>query len=207
MWNCRPLILRGDWAEQTTAMNQTDYVDDRVSKVLVVAHDVGTLAQIVDATNRLAGTLVTCAASAADALDIDCIDPHQLVIVTEHLPDMPGLDFARNVLALRTRPVVLIGESPRPGDIIHALRIGVADYVLTPLDPEYLRETVGRCLRCEQATERDARRRQNHRALLRRVLRDRRKLTQRIDLVCRDLVGAQRRLFHRVLDRGQSGLG
>ncbi len=188
-------------------MNQTDHVDDQASKILIVAHDVGTLAQIVDTTNRVVGTVVTCAASAADALDIDCMDPHHVVIATDRLPDMPGLDFARNVLALRTRPVVLIGETPRSGDIIHALRIGVADYVLTPLDPEYLRETVTRCLQCELATEREARRQQNHRALLRRVLRDRRKLTQRFDLVCRDLVGAHRRLFHRVVDGGQTDPG
>ena len=38
------------------------------------------------------------------------------------------------------------------------------------------------------------------RDLLRRVIRERRDLNQRIDLVCRDLVGANRRLVHRVLD-------
>ncbi len=180
-------------------MNEVAYADDQVSKVLVVANDVGTLAQIVDTANRIDDTLVTCASSGSEALDIDCIEPHQLVVATEPLADMSGLDFARNILALRDRPVVLIGEAPRADDIIHALRLGVADFVVSPLDAEYLFETVERSLHCGRSAERDARRQHNHRALLRRVLRDRRKLSQRIDLICKDLVGAQRRLFHRVV--------
>jgi hypothetical protein len=42
---------------------------------------------------------------------------------------------------------------------------------------------------------------------VRHVIRERRELNERVDLICRDLVGAHRRLVHRMLDRekGQTG--
>ncbi len=44
------------------------------------------------------------------------------------------------------------------------------------------------------------------RELVRRVIRERRDLNRRVELVCRDLVGAHRRLVTRVLSSEGTGL-
>ncbi len=181
-------------------------IEDQGS-VLAVMSNTSALGFVVDIAGGILGAHVTCAATAADGLDIDCIDTHDVVVAEAVLPDMCGLDFARNIIALRDRPVILIASSPETDDVIDAMRLGVTDYLRLPLDQVYLRETLERSLFAHRAVSRDMTRRRNHRALLRRVLRDRRQLNQRIDLICKDLVGAHRKLFHRVLAMQDSQAG
>lgn len=172
---------------------------DLTERILAVARDPAVLDLIVGTALCPLETPITCAAQGAEALRLDRAEPHDVVIAELSLPDMKGLDFARDILARRHRPVILFGDHPTTGELLAAIRLGVSDVLPTPLHPHALLDAAARCMNHDAATRRQLRRQEKLRTLLRRVLRDRRCLNQRIDLICRDIVGAQRRLFHRVL--------
>ena len=170
-----------------------------IAKVLVALRDSVLLEILVDAAATRLGARVTCCTRGADALDVDCIDPHHLVVTGPDLPDMSGFDLVEQLLDLQRRPVILVGAEPSGDDLIRALRAGVMDFLKTPIDTEHLFRAMASGLRWAAVERNRARRERRHRSLIRRVLRDRRRLNQRIDLICKDMVGAHRRLFHRVL--------
>ncbi len=168
-------------------------------KVLAALPDAALLEILVDAVATRLGAGVTCCTRAADALDVDCIDPHHLIVTGLELPDMSGFDLIAQLLELRRRPVILLVKNPSVDDAIRALRCGVMDIITAPIDAEYLFTAMANGLHQAAADRKHTRREHRRRTLIRRVLRDRRQLNQRIDLICKDMVGAHRRLFHRVL--------
>ena len=168
-------------------------------KILVAVHDAVMLEIIVDAAARHFSAQVTRAATGNDALDIDCVESHHVVLAGIDLPDMSGFDLAEQILRLRRRPVILIADDPTADEVIRAVRLGVFDLLRIPVDVDHLYKAMDTALRRDAAERARSRREERNRSLIRRVLRDRRNLNQRIDLICRDMVGAHRRLFHRVL--------
>lgn len=178
----------------------------QTNKILVVVHDAVMLEILVDAAAQNFNAHVTCAATGGDALDIDRVEFHHVVLAGVKLTDMSGFDLAQKIMQLRRRPVILIADDPTADDVIRAVRLGVSDFLTTPVDVEYLFTAIDTALRRESAERRRNRRDQRTRSLIRRVLRDRRNLNQRIDLICRDMVGAHRRLFHRVLSFQHSAI-
>ncbi len=169
------------------------------AKILVVTPDAVTLQIVIGVVATRCDADVSIATSGSEALDIECEEQHHVVVTMESLPDMSGFDFIGRILGLRNRPVILISDSPQPDQMVRALRIGVLDVLSEPVDADRLQAAVERGLRQDIRERRRQQREQRYRSLLRQVLRDRRELHQRMDLICRDMVGAHRRLFHRVL--------
>jgi DNA-binding NtrC family response regulator len=171
--------------------------------ILVVTQQPETSAMVSDLTMAGCGgrcdIRFTVTGSANDAIEMDCVQPHDVAIVDDELPGTNALALARKLLAIRSRPIVLITRDPRVDRLTEAMRIGIADCLQPPFTPAIARLAIQRCLHIASAAKREHQKHQNMRKLLRRVLRDRRHLNHRIDLLCRDMVGAQRRLFHRVL--------
>lgn len=93
---------------------------------------------------------------------------------------------------------VIIAEQIEKCDLHRAVRMGVRDAFDAPVDEDVLavrladlaRESRRRC--AEQC------RMVRLRSLSTRIIRDRREVRRRVDLVCRDLVGAYRELAERV---------
>lgn len=168
-------------------------------KVLAVVRDTAVLEALVDAATATFNAQITCVARGKDALDIDRVDSHHLVLTEHALPDMSGFELAGTLLAVRRRPLILIGGEPSVDELLRAMRLGVSDYLPAPVDTDHLRLTVMKCLHGAALERRRNHRERKLRSLLRRVLSDRRNLNQRMDLLCRDMVGAHRRLLHRVL--------
>lgn len=135
----------------------------------------------------------------SEALALDRIVGHDAVAIALDLPDMPGMHCAAAMLAGRRRPVVMFGDGPTLDDALAALRLGVVDLLASPVDDVQAEQAFRRCLRARSHHMRSQKRVDRLRSVLRRVLQDRRSLNMRVDLVCRDLVGAHRRLFQRVL--------
>lgn len=169
-----------------------------MNRILVVIPDAVMLDFVVDVLHESTSSCVTCAATGSDALDLDCIESHHVVLTHQTLPDMSGLALARQMMALRERPVVMIADGPTVDDAIAAMRAGVADFFAAPVDSGRLSEALRMGLARDAMNRRLMRREARLRSVIRRVLRERRQLNQRIELVCRDMVGAHRRLFHRV---------
>ncbi len=168
-------------------------------KVLLVEDDPRLLEMLVDAVVRDFDAHLTCVGSAEDALDVEMVEPHSIVVAEVELPGMDGLTMTRHLMDLSDRPVILLADEPMASDAIEALRLGACDLFPKPFSVRDLADSMTVALeRHRQVRQQKAKHRQL-RQLVRRVLRERRDLNKRVDLICRDLVGAHRRLVHRVL--------
>lgn len=168
-------------------------------KVLLVEDDPRLLEMLVEALVRGFDANLTCVASAEDALDIEVVEPHDIVVGELALPGMDGLTMARHLMELSDRPVILLAEEPGLSHAIEALRLGVRDLFPRPFAVGDLLESMRRALSQAEQLRRFRTKHQRLRRLVRRVLGDRRDLNRRIELICKDLVGAHRRLVQRVL--------
>jgi len=181
----------------------------RAPRILLVEDDPRLLEVLVAAVVREFDAHLTCAASAEDALDVEMVEPHTLVVAEWDLPGSPGqrrgkpgmdgLTLTKHLMQLNPRPVILLAERPEASEVIEAMRLGACDVFAKPFALGELLAAMQRALdRAAQARRQQTRQRRLRR-LVRRVLAERRDLNQRIDLICKDLVGAHRQLVQRVL--------
>lgn len=175
-------------------------------RMLLVSSRCERTEMLVSALVRRFNARLTCAIDAPAALDADIDAPHDLVIAAMDLGDYTGVQLAQQLLSLGARPILLLGDEPLTEDVIEALRLGVRDVLTHPFPVEQLLTAAEEALRVERLRRAHLLRHRTLRNLVRRVIRERRDLNQRIDLLCRDLVGAQRRLVQRVLAMEQGRL-
>ena len=172
----------------------------RCPKILVVEPDSEIVEILVASLSRRFDAQITCVADAESALDVDLVAAHDLVITELVLDDLEGLDLIERLMALSVRPMVLLAHEPSCEEAIEALRLGVRDVFCKPFPVTDLLDSVARLLRGHEVRQAHLSKHRRMRDLVRRVIRERRDLNRRIDLICRDLVGAQRRLVRRVLE-------
>jgi DNA-binding response OmpR family regulator len=176
----------------------------RSFKIMLVEQDPRLLEMLVESCVRHFDAHLTCVASGEDALDVAVVEPHDIVVAELDLPCMDGLTLTQHLMELSDRPVILLADEPATAHAIEAMRLGARDLFSKPFAIGDLLGSMERALRRSQATQQMRAKHVRMRQLVRRVIRERRNLNQRIDLVCRDLVGAHRRLVHRVLAHEQT---
>jgi DNA-binding NtrC family response regulator len=170
-------------------------------KVLLVEDDPRMLEMLVESfVSRLDANL-TCVGNGEDALDVEMIEPHDVVVTELALPGLDGLTLAKHLMELSDRPVILLAEEPALSHAVEAMRLRAWDLFAKPFAIDELLSSTERALRKGHRDRAFRNKHRRQRQLLRQVLRERRDLNRRVDLVCRDLVGAHRRLVHRVLDQ------
>jgi DNA-binding NtrC family response regulator len=135
---------------------------------------------------------------------VEIVEPHDLAIADVDLPGMDGIELARHLLEFSERPVILTSGRPTMGQAIEAIRLGVTDYLPKPYPLPYLEEVAEKALQTQVRRRRRRRRYHHMRRAVRKAVTERRALNDRLDLICRDLVSAHRRLVHRVLEHEQS---
>jgi len=175
-----------------------------VGKILLVQPDPDAVEALIGAFCRRFDTLITCVADAEACLDTDMLEPHDLVVAEMDLEDATGLELAEQLLTLRSRPVILLADAIEADDALHAMRLGVRDIFPRPFLLDELLDSADRALRGHQLHRQHGIKYHRMRKLVRQVIRERRELHQRVDLVCRDLVQAQRKLVHKVVAREAS---
>jgi len=175
-----------------------------VSKILLVQPDPEAVEVLIGAFCRRFDALITCVADAESCLDTDMLEPHDLVVAEWDLEDASGLDLAEHLLTLRSRPVILLADDVDADDALQAMRLGVRDVFPRPISIDELLDSADRALRGHQLHRQHGIRYHRMRKLVRQVIRERRELHQRVDLICRDLVQAQRKLVHKVVARDAS---
>ena len=173
---------------------------NRPYKVLLVEPDPEVVEMLVASLTRRFNAHITCVSTAEGCLDIDMVDPHDLVITELELEDSPGLKLTEQLTSLSARPVILLADSPTWQDAILAMRLGVRDLLTKPFPLSELLDSGERALRGYELRRQHLAKYRRMRELVRHVIRERRDLSQRIELICRDVVGAQRRLVHRVIE-------
>jgi len=172
----------------------------RSQKILVVEPDPQILEILVASLARRFDAHVTCVADAESCLDVDLITPHDLVISEMHMDDSCGIDLAQKLLSLGNRPIILMGEEPSSEEAITALRAGVRDVFVKPFPVSELLEAAEGMLTGHEMRRQHTVKYSRMRDMVRRVIRERRDMNRRIELLCKDLVGAQKRLVHRVAE-------
>ena len=173
---------------------------ERSPKILIVEPDPDILEMLVASLGRRFDAHVTCVADADSCLDVELVDPHDLIILELRLRDVDNVQLAARLTALSSRPLILLSAAPTCKDAIEAMRLGVRDLFRKPFEMEDLLVAVDRALTGNNLQRQRAAKYRRMRDLVRRVIRERRDLSRRTELVCRDLVNAHRRLVQRVLN-------
>lgn len=175
----------------------------RSAKVLVVHDDADVRQRIVDLLGSSARIHLTCTAALPDALNIDVAEPHDVVVAGATPAESSALPFVRQILQRRPRPVILVGERDW-NQAVAAWRVGVQDFLALPLNAEELLGAVRRALSRESGRQRRLAHERRLRRVLLRLMQERKRTRQQLELVSRDLVGAHRRLFRRVVAKPSS---
>ena len=172
----------------------------RPVEILLVEND-GDLAEMIEGYLCEALTAgVTTADSAQEALHVELTHKHDLVLSSLSLPDGDGLELTRRLRISNRCPVILMAEAPRVEQMVDAIRLGVKDVFVKPFDLAVLADTVSRAIRSERQRRHRQRRYHRLRKLTGRIIRERRDLRERTDLICQDLVHAYRRLAQKVAE-------
>lgn len=176
-------------------------------RIMLVEPDAELLDMLVASLAMRFDAEITCVADAVSALDTELTDSHDLVIVEQSLAGADGLELAEQLCSLSRRPVILLCDDPQGDDLIRALRTGVRDAFRKPFAIEELLDSAQRALYGFEVKRQSAVKYRRMREMVRRVIRERRDLNRRIELVCRDLVESHRRLAHRVVEFQKSRSG
>jgi len=171
----------------------------RAYKILLVEPDPTCVEILVRSLSGRFNAHITCAPDAESCLDADLLEPHELIIAELEVGKSDGLDLIRKLMSLSVRPAILLVDEMTCEQAIEALRMGVRDVFHKPFAVESLLDAAGAALRTYQVQRQHAVKYHRMRKLVRRVVQERRDLNRRVELVCRDLVSAHRRLVDRVL--------
>ncbi len=173
---------------------------ERPVEVLLVDGD-GDLAEMIGHCLRDAmPARMTHVTTARDALREELTARHDVMLIAADLPDGDGLSLLRQLRVSNRAPAILTAGALTAEQTLEALRLGVVEVFARPFDMARLAQTV------REVGERRIRARRRHsryrrlRKLTARIIRERRDLRQRMDLICRDFVYAYRRLAQRVAD-------
>lgn len=176
---------------------------DRKPRVLLVEPDPDILELLGASIAQRLDVHLTCVASAQACLQVEMGDPHDLIVAELRLEGMESIELCEQLGTLSNdgRPVILLAEKITTKESIRAMRVGVRDIFCKPFPVSRLLERLEQLLREYQLRRRHAAKYHRMRELVRRAVRERRELNRRTEFICRDLVGAHRRLVSRVLSQ------
>ena len=101
-------------------------------------------------------------------------------------------------------PVICVAREPGLASLLRAMPAGGLPILVKPLVSNCVLDLVGTTLRREVQARTLADKYRRMRQLVRRVVRERRDVNRRVELVCRDLVEAHRRLTQRFVEMQKS---
>ncbi len=144
---------------------------------------------------------VTHVETATEALRCDMAERYDLILAELQLPDTDALKLTRQLQAYGERPIILTTERPTLGRAVEAMRLGVKDMLTKPFDLGRLTDVARHALEQHEKTDRQHRTMRRLRKKCRRLTAEHRELNERVELICRDLVGAYGRLAKRVVEQ------
>jgi DNA-binding NtrC family response regulator len=175
------------------------------TSILLVEDDNDVAGLIIDHVERAMKVRVTHVHSAAEAVRENTAEPRDVVLADVSLPDRDDLSLARELRRATDSEVVLMTEAPTLGRAIEAMRLGVRDIFTKPFDLVRLTNSLHEAADARRHRRLEQARYDRLRRVSARIIRERRTLQQRVELVCRDLVGAYRRLAEKVVaQQGES---
>lgn len=169
------------------------------ARLLIVAEDDTTIASLTECLVMRFDADVAIVGCIADAQAMLESQDFDAVIAATELPDGSAIDLLHNDDEGQSPPVVILDEELDAERVLAALRAGALDVFTPPFDLDSLRDVLSKAVRRNRDRAHEATRAERLRRLSSGMIRDRRELRQRVDLVCRDLVHAYRRLAEKVV--------
>jgi DNA-binding response OmpR family regulator len=180
-------------------------------KILLVERNPRIIEMLVESFVRRFEAQITCVATGEDALDVEIFEPHAIALIDTRLegsdtrPDgIDAITLTTRLRELSDRPVIIMDADPTTADVIEAMRAGAADFFVKPFEIEALLTRMTQLMQDHAHRRAMTQRHERTRRLLRKVIRERRQLNERVELICKDLVGAHKRLATRVLAHNPS---
>jgi DNA-binding response OmpR family regulator len=171
---------------------------NRTVEILLVEPDVELAVMIRECLEAALEANVTMVVSGEAALREELTTTHDVLLVATELPDGTWIDAVRQIRQTNRGPIVLLADDAGRTDLIEAVRARVSDVLIKPFDLAQLAALVGQAGHRAMKAQRLRARNRRLRKLTSRIIRERRDLRKRIDLICRDFVQAYRRLAQRV---------
>ena len=169
-------------------------------RLLLVEDDPDVALMLSDHLQEALSLDVTVVGTAEAAVLADQDKPFDVVLTDVLLPDANGLQLVRRLRMQGDHSVILMSGQPTLGRAIEAMRLGCLDLLTKPFDLSRLTHVVKRAVEDQARERRDRVRQHRLRKLTSRIVKDRRHLRERVDLVCRDLVRAYRELAKKVAE-------
>jgi FixJ family two-component response regulator len=166
---------------------------------MLVEPDAPLVAVIAGSISQRFGMTVTCAIDAERCLEVELVEPHDLAIIDLDEDAEHAWPLVDHLAALSARPIIVMASSPTAEEVITAMRAGVRDFFKKPFPVEQLLDAVGSAVQAAEVKRQHTARYRRMRDLVRHCIRERRDLKQRIELLCIDLVQAQRQLVRRLV--------
>ncbi len=115
-------------------------------KILVVDDDNNLRETLVDLL-EIEGYKVYQAGNAAECLEICASEFFQIILMDYNLPDKNGMDLIREIRSFnRDSQIIMITAYASLGAIMEAMQESVYDFLMKPVDFDYLKRTINRAL-------------------------------------------------------------
>jgi DNA-binding NtrC family response regulator len=174
--------------------------DPQAARLLIVEDDQDLATVLADHLGETLQLDVSVAGTCRQAIDIELGKPQDLILADLLLPDGDATSLQRQLRGISAASFVLMSGAPTVSRVIEAMRLGASDFLIKPFDLSQLTAAVSEALARHQNQSQTQVRYLRMRRLAKRILKDRREMRKRVDLVCRDLVQAYRRLAKRVVE-------
>jgi DNA-binding response OmpR family regulator len=177
-------------------------MSERPVEILLVESDRELCEMIAQQLENAMFCRVSSADSAAAALREELTGQHELVIISAELPDDEGFSLLRELRVTNECPVLVIAAETRVEHTLEALRHGATGWFEKPFDLEQFTQAVNTACERETKKRRDQARLRRLRRVSSKIVKEREDLNERMELLCRDLVQAYRRLAEKVTEAG-----
>jgi len=163
-------------------------------RILIVAEDSDVTAHI--ATTLVVGLSadITLVDTFAEAIALVASEVYDVVITADVLDDGLAVHLLAGEYETTRTPIIVIANDPTIDEVLHAVRRGAIDVLCQPINCDRLIRVVRRTVEQRRHDDRESTRSRRLRSLSSKLVRDRRELRSRVDLICRDVVLAYRRL-------------
>jgi FixJ family two-component response regulator len=160
-------------------------------RVLIVEDEPALAELITDVLDRQLGCRVTVVGSIKEARRALAVQPIELMLTDIYLPDGDGMALVKALR--RHQPLatsIVMTGAPSLSGAVEALRFGAFDFLSKPFNMDALVNGARKALRAQSAIARNDSRFERLREAVKRLNDSRRQVTQKVDLLCNDLVAA-----------------
>jgi response regulator of citrate/malate metabolism len=174
----------------TTMTKMTRSKACKAPRVLVVDDEPNLVELVGDVTRQIHGNVIT-ATNVAQARKILASQEIEVLVLDVHLPDGDGLSLLPAVQQKQptATTIVMTGE-PSVDRVISAMRQGAVDFLPKPFSADQLRQRLSDAMARQHVLARNQSRLDRLRQATKRLNAARKTVSQKVDLLCNDLIGA-----------------